>query len=80
MRHLVTFLVYLDKFGMYTLTAGILYSIVALLINTNNLRSHFMTVLAIIFLGYLALVSHTYLKRKHVNDRMKNIVKSMKVE
>lgn len=80
MRHLVTFLVYLDKFGIYTLTAGILYSIGVLMLNPNSFRIHFVTFLVVVLLGHLALVSHRYLKRKHVSDRMNNIVKSMKVE
>lgn len=78
MRH---FLSDLDVIIFYTMIVGIFYSAgVLFLYPINGLWIHFAIFLFVVCLCEIVLVCHRYLKRKYVNDRMKSLVESMKVE
>lgn len=76
---LKTFVDYIKNFGFFTLTGGIFYSMGILTLNPTDFRIHIMVLLVILILAEIALLSYMYLKQKFFNDRMKDIVKSMKV-
>lgn len=73
------FLDYIKNFELFTLTGGIFYSIGILILNPTDFRIHFLILLVILILAQITLLSYMYLKQKFVSDRMKDIMKSMKV-
>lgn len=71
----------LDMIIFYTIIAGIFYSIGVLFsYPINGLWIHFAIFLFVVCLCEIVFISHKYLKRKYMSDRMKTLVGSMKVE
>ena len=75
-----TICIYLEPFGLLTLTGGIVYSIGTLILNPKDFRFHFQVLLVSAFMAHVALVARKYLERKFVGERIAKIVKSIRVE
>lgn len=67
-----------EPFGMFSLTGGLIYSIIVFILNVEDYKFHFVFQTVIIFLALFIFASYKYLKYRFTCETMDEIIGMMK--
>lgn len=71
----------LETAGIFSLFAGLLYSIAVLIVETHatQFRWHFIVLTLVVFTALLFITFFKYLKHRYICDKVDDILTSMKI-